>query len=147
MSKFIISVENIYKKEYPIPEEDIGAAVKDTVKATIERMKCQPYDGSAVANFYIRSASDPESENRRIGSITLDGCEACTRPVRAPQCCDEDCNHCPCCDFCDEDEDEEIDEADNDPTDQILSYLDIIFDQLEHIIDRLEAVSVPSTKE
>ena len=142
MSKFIISVENIYKKEDPIPEEDLEAAVKDTVEATIERMKRQPYDGSAVANFYLRSASDPESENRRIGSITLDGCEDYTRHTEAPQSCDEDCDHCPCCDFCDEDE-----AIDSDPADQILTYLDIIFDQLEHIIDRLEAVSESSVKE
>lgn len=164
MSKFIISVENIYKRDYLVPEEDIEAAVKDAVDVSLEHMKNHYYGDLAVANFYIRLASDPENEKHLFGTITTDECEECTCPMceeKDDRCCgemcaacDEDCDNCPFDNICDmyEDapddaEDDEDGEDDESPSEEIMAYLALITDRLESLTSLLEKVCKVSPKE
>ncbi len=153
MSKFIISVENIYKKDYLIPEEDIEAAIKDAAETTVDHMIKHPLEGLAVANFYIREDSDPESKRHLFGSITVDKCKNRTCPGctdKENRCCgemcaacDEDCDNCPfdnICDMYEEDSDDLEDDEVESPTEEIMAYLALISDQIESLTSLLEKV-------
>lgn len=155
MSKFIISVENIYKRDYLVPEEDIEAAVKDAVDVSLEHMKNHYYGDLAVANFYIRLSSAPESEKHLFGTIATDATEdeAGICPMCAEKddnCCGEmctacveDCDNCPfdnICDIYEEDPDDLEDEENESPTEEIMAYLAMISDQLESLTSLLEKV-------
>ena len=160
MSKFIISLENVYKREYLVPEEDIEAAVKDAVDVSFEHMKNHYYGDLAAANFYIRLDSEPESERSQFGSITVDERGQCTYTMDADkndQCsgemcaaCAEDCDNCPfdnICDMYEEDPDDPEDEENESPTEEIMAYLATISDQLESLTSLLEKVCKVSPKE
>ena len=152
MSKYIISVENSYKKDYEIPNENIETAIKATTEAVAGHMLRHPIEDLVLANFYIREDTDPENEKHLFGTITTDECEECTCPMCAEKddnCCGEmcaacdedDCDNCPFGNAKSDDEPDDFDDEDCEcPMEEVMAYLSIICDQLESLTSLLEKV-------
>lgn len=160
MSKYIISVENSYKKDYEIPNENIETAIKATTEAVAGHMLRHPVEDLIIANFYIRKDTDPEDEKRLFGTITTDEGEEDTCSMcgeKDDNCCGEmctacaeDCDNCPfdnICDMYEENPDDPEDEENESPTEEIMAYLALISDQLESLTSLLEKVCKVAPKE
>lgn len=165
MSNFIITVENIYKKDYLIPREDVAEAVKDAMEVAVEHMRKHLGGGFAVANLYIRPEAVPENMDHRFASISVEErkeriCPECT--CKEGRCCDnccgedcdnccgEDCDNCPfdnICDLVEPDPDASDDENDEIPNEVIMGYLNWISEQVANLASRFEKVCKAIPKE
>ena len=157
MSNFVITVENIYKKDYLIPREGVAEAVKDAMEVAVDHLSKHLDGGFAVANFYIRPESVPENMDHRFASISVEErkeriCPECT--CEEGRCCDlvcgEDCDNCPfdnICDLEEPDPDDFDDEDDEIPNEVIMGYLNWISEQVANLASRFEKVCKAIPKE
>ena len=152
MKNYIITVENIYKKDYRIPAVGMVQAIKDATTQAVASLKNHPGEELPVTNFYIRDESETQGKEHLFGTIIVDksglyGCtlhdenEGCACGEMCAACDEDDCDNCPFGNAESVDEPDDFDDEDCQcPMEEVTAYLSIICDQLESLTSLLEKV-------